>query len=279
MNWLIVDESIKNALIEDSVYGDISTNSILSESSLCSVELIAKENGVIAGLDVFKRVFDLLGNVHVEFNIKDGEKVENKQRIGIIKGNTINVLTGERVALNFLQRMSGIATITNRMVEKIDGTKAKLLDTRKTTPNLRIFEKYSVKVGGGCNHRFSLSDSVMLKDNHIRAAGGIKNAVRLAKKNTSFVRKIEVEVESIEEVKEALEVGADIIMLDNMSIENMKEAVSIINGKAIIEASGNVSIDKIRSIAETGVDYISCGALTHSVKALDISMKNLIIKN
>ncbi|WP_099187609.1 carboxylating nicotinate-nucleotide diphosphorylase [Tepidibacter mesophilus] len=279
MNWLIVDEIIKNALIEDSVYGDISTNSILSEHSLCSVQLIVKENGVIAGLDVFKRVFDLLGNVKIEFKVKDGEKVENNQIIANIKGNTKNVLTGERVALNFLQRMSGIATITNRMVEKIYGTKAKLLDTRKTTPNLRILEKYSVKVGGGCNHRFSLSDSVMLKDNHIRAAGGIENAVKLAKENTSFVRKIEVEVESIEEVKEALSVGVEIIMLDNMSIENMKEAVRIIDGKAIIEASGNVSIDKIRSIAQTGVDYISCGALTHSVKALDISMKNLIIEN
>ncbi|WFD08904.1 carboxylating nicotinate-nucleotide diphosphorylase [Tepidibacter hydrothermalis] len=278
MNWLIADEIIKNALIEDGVYGDISTNSIVSKSSLCSVELIVKENGVIAGLDVFKRVFDLLGNVEVEFNVKDGEKVENKQVIGIIKGNTMNVLKGERIALNFLQRMSGIATITNRMVEKLYGTKAKLLDTRKTTPNLRIFEKYSVKAGGGCNHRFSLSDGVMLKDNHIQAAGGIKNAVKLAKENTSFVRKIEVEVESIEEVKEALESGVDIIMLDNMSIENMKEAVRIIDGKAITEASGNVSIDKIKSIAETGVDYISCGALTHSVKALDISMKNLIIK-
>lgn len=278
MNWLIADDSIKNALIEDGVYGDISTKSILSESSVCSVELIAKESGVIAGLDVFKRVFDLLGDVNVEFNIKEGAKVKDKQIIGVIKGNTMNVLTGERIALNFLQRMSGIATITNKMVDKIHGTKAKLLDTRKTTPNLRIFEKYSVKVGGGCNHRFSLSDGVMLKDNHIQAAGGIKNAVKLAKENTSFVRKIEVEVESIEEAKEALESGADIIMLDNMSIENMKEAVRIIDGKAITEASGNVSIDKIKSIAETGVDYISCGALTHSVKALDISMKNLIIK-
>ncbi|CAH2214286.1 carboxylating nicotinate-nucleotide diphosphorylase [Tepidibacter aestuarii] len=279
MNWLIIDEIIKNALIEDSVYGDISTNSILSEHSLCSVQLIVKENGVIAGLHVFKRVFDLIGNVQVEFKVRDGEKVENKQIIGIIKGNTRNVLTGERIALNLLQRMSGIATITNKMVQKIDGSKAKLLDTRKTTPNLRILEKYSVKVGGGCNHRFSLSDGVMLKDNHIQAAGGITNAVRLAKENTSFVRKVEVEVESIEEVKEALEAGADIIMLDNMSIENMKEAVKIIDKKAITEASGNVSIDKIRSIAETGVDYISCGALTHSVKALDISMKNLIIEN
>lgn len=277
MNWLIVDEIIKNALKEDSVYGDISTNSILSEDSICSVELIAKENGIIAGLNVFKRVFDLLGNVDVEFTVKDGEKVENKQIIGIIKGNTRKVLTGERIALNFLQRMSGIATITNKMVEKIEGTKAKLLDTRKTTPNLRIVEKYSVKVGGGCNHRFSLSDGVMLKDNHIQSAGGIKEAVKLAKENTSFVRKIEVEVETIEQVKEALEAGADIIMLDNMSIEDMQEAVKIIDGKAMTEASGNVSIDRITSIADTGVDYISCGALTHSVKALDISMKNLVI--
>ena len=279
MNWLVVDEIIINALKEDGVYGDISTSSILSEDSICSVELIAKENGVIAGLNVFKRVFDLLGNIQVEIKVKDGEKVENKQIIGILKGNTRNVLTGERIALNFLQRMSGIATITNRMIEKIDGTKAKLLDTRKTTPNLRILEKYSVKVGGGCNHRFSLSDGIMLKDNHIQAAGGIENAVKLAKENSSFVRKIEVEVESIEEVKEALDAGADIIMLDNMSIEDMSEAVRIIDGKAITEASGNVSTDKIRSIAETGVDYISCGALTHSVKAMDLSMKNLIIKN
>jgi len=279
MNWLVVDEIIINALKEDGVYGDISTSSILSEDSICSVELIAKENGVIAGLNVFKRVFDLLGNIQVEIKVKDGEKVENKQIIGILKGNTRNVLTGERIALNFLQRMSGIATITNRMIEKIDGTKAKLLDTRKTTPNLRILEKYSVKVGGGCNHRFSLSDGIMLKDNHIQAAGGIENAVKLAKENSSFVRKIEVEVESIEEVKEALDAGADIIMLDNMSIEDMSEAVRIIDGKAITEASGNVSTDKIRSIAETGVDYISCGALTHSVKAMDSSMKNLIIKN
>lgn len=279
MNWLIVDDILSNALKEDIPYNDITTNSIIDTKSTCCVDLIIKEDGIIAGLEVFKRVFDILKNVTVEFTVQDGDHVYKSQVIGKIKGNTQNILQGERVALNLLQRMSGIATLTNKFVKELEGTKAKLLDTRKTTPNLRILEKYSVKVGGGNNHRGNLSDGVLIKDNHISAAGGIKNAISKVKTNVSFVRKIEVEVETLNAAKEALECGADIIMLDNMDNETMKKAVLMINNKALIEASGNVSLSNIRAIAETGVHYISCGTLTHSYKALDISMKNLKIDN
>ena len=275
MNYLTVDNIIKNALLEDIPNEDISTNSVVDPSSMSTVELLCKEDGIIAGLDVFKRVFEILGDVEVELYKKDGDKVFVKDKLGFLKGNTRNILMGERVALNILQRMSGIATFTNKFVEEIKHTKAKLLDTRKTTPNLRILEKYSVKVGGGCNHRFNLSDGVMLKDNHISAAGGIKNAVKMAKENSSFVRKIEVETESLEMVNEALEAGADIIMLDNMDLNTAKKAVELIGDKALIEFSGNVELKNIREIAEIGVDYISVGALTHSFKILDLSMKNL----
>ena len=277
MNYLVIDKIIKDALIEDIPSEDITTNSIIDEKSTSTVELLCKEEGIIAGLDVFKRVFDILGNVEVEFYKCDGDKVYPKDKVGFLKGSTRNLLMGERVALNLLQRMSGIATLTNKFVKEIEHTNAKLLDTRKTTPNLRILEKYSVKIGGGCNHRFNLSDGVMLKDNHISAAGGIKNAIELARKNSSFVRKIEVETENLEMVKEAIDAKADIIMLDNMSLDVAKEAVELINKRALTEFSGNVELSNIKEIAEIGVDYISVGALTHSAKILDFSMKNLTL--
>nr|WP_035789948.1 carboxylating nicotinate-nucleotide diphosphorylase [Clostridium beijerinckii] len=277
INYLVIDKIIKNALIEDCPSEDITTNSIIGETSISTVELICKEEGIVAGLEVFKRVFDLLGNVEIEFYKRDGDNVHVKDRIAFLKGNTRNLLVGERIALNLLQRMSGIATLTNKFVQEIKHTKAKLLDTRKTTPNLRILEKYSVKIGGGCNHRFNLSDGVMIKDNHISAAGGIKNAIDLIRKNSSFVRKIEVETENLEMVEEALSVGVDIIMLDNMSLDIAKEAVEIIDKRALIEFSGNVELNNIKEIAEIGVDYISVGALTHSAKILDFSLKNLTL--
>lgn len=277
MNYLQIDNIIKNALLEDIPNEDISTNYIIDKNSTCTVDLLCKEDGVLCGIDVFMRVFEILGQVQIESYKKDGDKVFNKEKIAVLKGNTRNILMGERVALNLLQRMSGIATLTSKFVSEISHTKAKLLDTRKTTPNLRILEKYSVNAGGGCNHRFNLSDGVMLKDNHISAAGGIKNAVKLARENSSFVRKIEVETESLEMVKEALESKADIIMLDNMDLETARKAVEIIGDKAIIEYSGNVELSNIKSVSEIGVDYISVGALTHSAKILDFSMKNLEI--
>ena len=277
MNYLVVDKIIKSALIEDIPSEDITTNSIVDTKSISTVELLCKEEGIIAGLEVFKRVFEILGNVEVELYKCDGDRVYPKDKVGFLKGSTRNLLMGERIALNLLQRMSGIATLTNEFAREIEHTNAKLLDTRKTTPNLRILEKYSVKVGGGCNHRFNLSDGVMLKDNHIGAAGGIKNAIELARKNSSFVRKIEVETENLEMVTEALDAKADIIMLDNMSLEVAKEAVNLINKKALIEFSGNVELSNIKEIAEIGVDYISVGALTHSAKILDFSMKNLTL--
>lgn len=276
INFLVVDKIIKDALIEDIPGEDISTNSIISENSISTVDLICKEEGIISGLQVFKRVFDILGNVEVTFFKQDGDRIYPKDKIALIKGNTRNILQGERVALNLLQRMSGVATLTNKYVKEIEHTNAKLLDTRKTTPNLKILEKYSVKVGGGYNHRFNLSDGVMLKDNHIAAAGGITNAVKLCRENSSFVRKIEVETENLDMVKEALQAKADIIMLDNMNLDIAKQAVEIIGDNAIIEFSGNVCLENIKSIAEIGVDFISVGALTHSAKILDLSMKNLI---
>ena len=276
MNSLIIDDIIINSLKEDGAYDDITTNSIMGKSSKSKVDLIAKEEGIIAGIEVFSRVFEILGDASVEIFVRDGAKAKKGEIIAKISGSTYSVLSGERTALNLMQRMSGIATLTNEFVKKLQGTKAKLLDTRKTTPNLRILEKYAVKIGGGENHRYNLSDGVLIKDNHIAAAGGIKSAIELVRKNVSFVKKIEVETESIEEVREALKAKADIIMLDNMNIDTIKEALKIINGEALTEVSGNVNLDTIRELAETGVDYISTGYITHSFKVLDLSMKNLV---
>lgn len=278
MNWLSIDEILINAINEDALYGDITTSAIVDKNSKSSVDLIAKEEGILAGLDVFIRVFELLGDVKVETFAEDGDKVCPSKLIGKLRGSTHNILVGERLALNLLQRMSGIATTTSKLVELVKGTNTKILDTRKTTPNLRMLEKYAVKVGGGCNHRFNLSDGVLIKDNHIGAAGGIKNAVEKVRAQVSFVRKIEVETENLEQVQEALDVGADIIMLDNMTTSMMKQAINMIGKKALTEASGNVNILNIKEIADTGVDYISIGMLTHSVTSLDISMKNLVLE-
>lgn len=274
-NYLLIDDMIKRALQEDVPEEDITTNSVVAEDSLSEVDLIAKEEGLIAGLFVFERVFQILGDVTVQFFVQDGENVQKGTLVGLIRGNTRKILVGERTALNYLQKMSGVATLTAQFVEKLQGTNAKLLDTRKTTPNMRLLEKYAVKIGGGHNHRSNLSDGVLLKDNHIAAAGGVKKAVEAARKNVSFVRKIEVEVETLEMVTEALEAKADIIMLDNMDLSTVREAVEMIGDKALIECSGNVTLDSIGEIAKTGVHYISSGALTHSYKILDLSMKNL----
>lgn len=278
MNWLIIDKIIRDALIEDAPDEDITTNSTTSAASRSKVDLLCKEAGVIAGLEVFKRVFTLLGDVEVELYKKDGDEVKPGDLIGVLTGNTRQLLTGERTALNLLRIMSGIASMTSNYVKCLEGTGTRLLDTRKTTPNLRILEKYAVKVGGGTNHRFNLSDGVLIKDNHISAAGGIKNAVDSVRANVSFVRKIEVETENLDMVREALDAGADIIMLDNMSLSDMKTAVQLIAGRATTEASGNVQIGTDRdlaAIAATGVDFISVGALTHAYTSLDLSMKNL----
>lgn len=275
MNYLTIDKLITDALTEDVPNEDITTNSVVNNSSNSLVDLFAKEKGILAGLEIFERTFTIIGNVEVKFYKKDGDTVEPNTLIATLKGNTRKLLIGERTALNFLQRMSGIATLTRKFANKLNGTSAKLLDTRKTTPNMRIFEKYAVKAGGGHNHRFNLSDGILIKDNHISAAGGIKNAVQAVRENASFVRKIEVEVENLDMVNEALEAEADIIMLDNMDIDTIKKAVKVINKKALIEVSGNVNLDTIRSIADTGVDYISAGALTYAANILDLSMKNL----
>lgn len=270
------DEMILSALREDITSEDITTNSVMPDYCLGEVELICKQEGIIAGLGVFKRVFELLDKeTEVTFFAKDGDKVENGQLLGKVRGDIRVLLSGERTALNYLQRMSGIATYTRTIADLLVGTSTKLLDTRKTTPNMRVFEKYAVKVGGGCNHRFNLSDGVLLKDNHIGAAGSVKEAVKKAKEYAPFVRKIEVEVESLEMLKEALEAGADIIMLDNMSVEDMKEAVRLCNGKAETECSGNVTKENVARLTDIGVDYISSGALTHSSPILDLSLKNL----
>lgn len=275
MNWFAVDDFLINSLKEDMPYYDLTTDSIVNDDSICSIELICKEDGIIAGLAIFKRVFELLGNIDISFNFKDGDIIKKGDIIATLKGNTKNILSGERLALNIIQRMSGIATLTNNLVKEISHTKAKLLDTRKTTPGLRMFEKYAVKIGGGVNHRYSLSDGILIKDNHIKAAGNITNAVTLVRNNIGNLKKIEVETESIEEVKEALLTNADIIMLDNMSIETMNDAVKLIDGATLTEASGNIDLSTIKSVAETGVDFISSGATTHSYKSLDISLKNL----
>ena len=270
------DDIILNALKEDITSEDISTNSVMRNYQLGEVELICKEDGVIAGLEVFKRVFELLdANTEVSFTVKDGDKVKNGQKLGVVRGDIRVLLSGERTALNYLQRMSGIATYTRTIADMLKGTNTKLLDTRKTTPGMRVFEKYAVKVGGGYNHRFNLSDGILLKDNHIGAAGGVKEAVAMAKEYAPFVRKIEIEVENLEMLKEALEAGADIIMLDNMSIEDMKKAVELCAGKAETECSGNVTKENVAKLTKIGVDYISSGALTHSSPILDLSLKNL----
>lgn len=270
------DDIILNALKEDITSEDISTNSVMRNYQLGEVELICKEDGVIAGLEVFKRVFELLDEkTEVTFTVKDGEKVNNGQRLGVVRGDIRVLLSGERTALNYLQRMSGIATYTRTIADMLEGTNTKLLDTRKTTPGMRVFEKYAVKVGGGYNHRFNLSDGILLKDNHIGAAGGVKEAVAMAKEYAPFVRKIEIEVENLQMLKEALEAGADIIMLDNMSVEDMKKAVELCAGKAETECSGNVTKENVAKLTQIGVDYISSGALTHSSPILDLSLKNL----
>ncbi len=273
---LNADDIILNALKEDITSEDISTNSVMRQYQLGEVELICKEDGVIAGLEVFKRVFELLdAETKAEFYVKDGDKVKNGQKLGVIRGDIRVLLSGERTALNYLQRMSGIATYTRTIADMLEGTNTKLLDTRKTTPGMRVFEKYAVRVGGGYNHRFNLSDGILLKDNHIGAAGGVKQAVAMAKEYAPFVRKIEIEVENLEMLKEALEAGADIIMLDNMSIEDMTKAVELCAGKAETECSGNVTKENVAKLIRIGVNYISSGALTHSSPILDLSLKNL----
>lgn len=272
---IIIDQYLISALREDITFDDITTSSVIGEEKAI-VQLIAKEDGIIAGLSVFKRVFELIDeNVEFEFYKKDGDFVKNKELIGEIKSCAKTLLSGERVALNYLQRMSGIATYTNKMVKELENSSTKLLDTRKTTPNMRIFEKYSVVIGGGVNHRYNLSDGVLIKDNHINAAGSIKEAIRKTREYVSFVKKIEVEVENINMLNEALDAKADIIMLDNMNFEDIKKAVKIIDKKAIVECSGNIEIENLKEYANLGVDFISSGALTHSSKILDLSMKNL----
>ena len=273
---LQADHLILEALKEDISSEDVTTNSVMKEAVAGEVDLICKQDGIIAGLEVFERVFTLLDpDTKAELYCKDGEEVKNGQLMGKVKGDIRVLLSGERVALNYLQRMSGIATYTNSVAKLLEGSKIKLLDTRKTTPNMRIFEKYAVRAGGGYNHRYNLSDGVLLKDNHIGAAGSVTKAVQMAKEYAPFVRKIEVEVENLDMVKEAVEAGADIIMLDNMAPEDMKKAVELIDGRAQTECSGNVTKENIARLTEIGVDYISSGALTHSAPILDISLKNL----
>lgn len=273
---LNVDNLILQALREDITSEDITTNSVMPEYQPGEVDLICKQDGVLAGLDVFKRVFELLDDKTVfAMQAKDGDLVKKGQLLGKITGDIRVLLEGERTALNYLQRMSGIATYTHSIAVLFEGSKTKLLDTRKTTPNMRVFEKYAVKVGGGYNHRFNLSDGILLKDNHIGAAGSVAKAVKMAQEYAPFVRKIEVEVENLDMVKEAVEAGADIIMLDNMDKETMREAVRIIDGRAKTECSGNITKENVADLIDIGVDYISSGALTHSAPILDLSLKNL----
>ena len=270
------DPLIRMALDEDITSEDISTNAVMREAKQGEVDLICKEDGIIAGLSVFKRVFTLLdADTEITFFCQDGDEVKQGQKMGVVRGDIRVLLSGERTALNYLQRMSGIATDTNSITKLLAGSKTKLLDTRKTTPNNRIFEKYAVKAGGGYNHRYNLSDGVLLKDNHIGAAGSVAKAVEMAKEYCPFVRKIEIEVENLDMVKEAADAGADIIMLDNMSHDDMKEAIRIIDGRAETECSGNVTRENIAKLIDLGVDYISSGALTHSAPIMDISLKNL----
>lgn len=273
---LNADKLIMQALEEDITSEDITTNAVMRHPQQGEVQLLCKQDGVIAGLDVFKRVFELLDETtQVVFYVKDGDAVKKGDLLAVVKGDIRVLLSGERTALNYLQRMSGIATYTRSIADLLKGSKTKLLDTRKTTPNNRIFEKYAVKVGGGYNHRYNLSDGVLLKDNHIGAAGGVKEAVTMAKEYAPFVRKIEVEVENLDMVREAVEAGADIIMLDNMTPDKMKEAVKLIDGRALTECSGNVTRENIQNMIDVGVDYVSSGALTHSAPIMDISLKNL----
>ena len=273
---LNVDPLILSALQEDITNEDVSTNSVMPHPQPGEVDLICKEDGVICGLQIFERVFTLLEeNTQVETFVEDGDEVKNGQLLAKVRGDIRVLLCGERTALNYLQRMSGIATYTHSVAVLLEGTGTKLLDTRKTTPNNRIFEKYAVRTGGGNNHRLNLSDGVMLKDNHIGAAGGVKEAVTMAKEYAPFVRKIEVEVENIDMVKEAVEAGADIIMLDNMTHEEMAKAMEYIDDRAQVEVSGNVTRENIAKLTDLGVDFISSGALTHSSPILDISLKNL----
>ena len=273
---LNADELILQALREDISSEDVTTNAVMPKAKKGEAQLICKQDGVLAGLSVFQRVFELLDEtVLVEFHFSDGDKVKKGDLIGTVTGDIRAVLSGERTALNYLQRMSGIATYTNSISELLKGSKVKLLDTRKTTPNMRIFEKYSVKVGGRYNHRYNRSDGVLLKDNHIGAAGGVKEAVLMAKEYAPFVRKIEIECETVEMVQEAVEAGADIIMLDNMTVEEMEKAIAYVDGRAEIECSGNVTKENIERYISLGVDYISSGALTHSAPIMDISLKNL----
>lgn len=271
-----IDKYILNALKEDITSEDVSTNAVMRNAVKGTVSLISKQGGILCGLAVFERVFTLLDeNVILETSYKDGDYVNNGTLIGTLCGDIRVLLSGERVALNYLQRMSGIATYTKGYAEELAGYKTKLLDTRKTTPNMRPFEKYAVTVGGGCNHRYNLSDGVLLKDNHIGAAGSVSRAVAMAKEYAPFVRKIEVEVESIDMVYEAVDAGADIIMLDNMDNETMRKAVNIIGNKAQTEVSGNVTKERLHEIAELGVDFVSCGALTYLAPLMDLSLKNL----
>ncbi len=273
---LAADKFIRLALEEDINSEDVTTNSVMPEYKKGEVQLICKEDGIIAGLGVFERVFTMLDPAtKVIFDVKDGDAVKNGQHLATVVGDIRVLLSGERTALNYLQRMSGIATYTNKVAKLLEGTKTTLLDTRKTTPCMRIFEKYAVKVGGGSNHRYNLSDGVLLKDNHIDAAGGVREAVEAAKAYAPFVRKIEVETENLDMVREAVEAGADIIMLDNMTTEVMAEAIRIIDGRAKTECSGNITKENIQKITELGVDYVSSGALTHSAPILDISLKHL----
>lgn len=272
-----VDDYIMNTLREDITYEDVSANAVMPEDRQGKADLICKQDGVICGLDIFRRTFELLdGTSHFEANCKDGDFVKKGELLGIIYGDIKAILSGERTALNYLQRMSGIATITKEYMKELEGYSTTLLDTRKTTPNMRPFEKYAVTVGGATNHRYNLSDGVLLKDNHIGAAGSVTKAIDMAKAYAPFVRKIEIETETLEQVKEAVEAGADIIMLDNMDNNMMKKALEIIDGRAETECSGNVTKERLKEIAEIGVDFVSCGALTHSAPIMDISLKNLV---
>lgn len=271
-----VDEYILNTLKEDITSEDVSTNAVMPEDKNGRADLICKQDGIICGLGIFERTFKLLDeNSHFETEVKDGDSVKKGQVIGVIYGDIKALLSGERTGLNYLQRMSGIATITKEYAAALEGYKTVLLDTRKTTPNMRPFEKYAVTVGGGKNHRYNLSDGVLLKDNHIGAAGSITKAITMAKEYAPFVRKIEIETETLKQVQEAVDAGADIIMLDNMDNETMKKAVELIGGRAETECSGNVTKERLKEIAEIGVDFVSCGALTHSAPIMDISLKNL----
>ncbi|HCA71399.1 MAG TPA: carboxylating nicotinate-nucleotide diphosphorylase [Ruminococcaceae bacterium] len=273
---LNADPLILQALQEDITNEDVTTNAVMPVAKQGQADLLCKQDGVLAGLDVFRRVFELLDETtKVQGFFHDGDQIHQGDKLALVTGDMRVILSGERTALNYLQRMSGIATYTHAAVELLAGSNTKLLDTRKTTPNMRLFEKYAVRVGGGCNHRYNLSDGILIKDNHISAAGGIKEAIGMARAYAPFVHRIEVEVENLDMLREALEAGADIIMLDNMTSAQMREAVKIVNGRAVIECSGNITKENLAEIRDIGVDYVSSGALTHSAPILDVSLKNL----